>query len=310
MPASPRSAVQPTFIDLGVPLSDVTFACVDLETAGGSPPHSRITEIGAVKYRGGERRGTFHTLVDPGLAIPPFITYLTGIDDILVRGAPDVEAVLPSLVEFLRGAVFVAHNASFDFRFLNHDLVRAGYEPITGPPVCTAKLARRVLGEDVRNVRLATLAEHFRTAVRPLHRAGEDAEACAEVLHALLDLGGRLGILTLRDLGEAGRARGRPHFAKIRLTDQLPSRRVVYLPGGRPTAPPPSAPRSSSGPFAAPSPPRAGSSKRSRGTYDRGLPSTAFDESVRTGLLARATIQMAAAAAPMALYTRSHPVFT
>jgi DNA polymerase-3 subunit epsilon len=229
MPANPRSAVQPTFVDLGVPLSDVTFACVDLETTGGSPPHSRITEIGAVKTGVASVGGPSTRSSTPALPSPRSSLTSPGSTTSWSGGAPDVESVLPSLVEFLRGAVFVAHNASFDFRFLNHDLVRMGYEPITGPPVCTAKLARRVLGEDVHNVRLATLAEHFRTAVRPQHRAREDAEACAEVLHALLDLGGRLGILTLRDLGEAGRARGRPHFAKIRLTDQLPSRRVVYL---------------------------------------------------------------------------------
>jgi DNA polymerase-3 subunit epsilon len=221
--------MQATFEDLGVPLSEVTFACVDLETTGGAPPESRITEIGAVKYRGGERLGTFHTLIDPGVSIPRFITHLTGIDEVLLRGAPTVEAALPSLVEFLRGTVFVAHNATFDFRFLNHDLARMGYESISGPPVCTARLARRVVAEDVPNVRLQTLAQFFRTGIQPTHRALEDAEACAEVLHGLLELGGRLGILTLTDLHQAVRARGRPHFAKIRLTDGLPQSPGVYL---------------------------------------------------------------------------------
>jgi DNA polymerase III subunit epsilon len=226
----PAMAAQATFEDLGVPLSEVTFACVDLETTGGAPPQSRITEIGAVKYRGGERLGEFRSLVDPGVAIPRFITYLTGIDDIMVLGAPPVETALPSLVEFLRGAIFVAHNASFDFRFLNHDLERLGYDRLPGPPVCTARLARRVLtGDDVPNLRLATLAQFFRTAAQPCHRALEDAEACAEVLHGLLDLGGRLGILTLADLHQAVRARGRPHFAKISLADDLPHVPGVYL---------------------------------------------------------------------------------
>jgi DNA polymerase III subunit epsilon len=146
-----------------------------------------------------------------------------------VRETPAVEAVLPSLVEFLRDAVFVAHNAGFDFRFLNHDLARLGYQPIPGPPVCTARLARRVLGpDDVSNVRLATLSRFFRTAAEPCHRALEDAEACAEVLHGLLEAGGRLGILTLSDLRQAVRARGSPHFDKIRLADHLPTVPGVY----------------------------------------------------------------------------------
>jgi DNA polymerase III subunit epsilon len=230
MAARAAEAVQPSFDDLGVPLHEVTFACVDLETTGGAPPEHGITEIGAVKVRGGERVGTYHTLVNPGLPIPRFITYLTGIDDFAVREAPTVDAVLPSLVEFLRGTVFVAHNAQFDFRFLNHDLDRLGYERIEGPPVCTARLARRVLGpDDVPNVRLATLATFFRTATAPCHRALEDAEACAEVLHGLLDAGGRLGILTLGDLREAVRARGSPHFAKVRMADRLPSVPGVYV---------------------------------------------------------------------------------
>jgi DNA polymerase III subunit epsilon len=225
-----RAASQIAFEDLGVPLSEVTFACVDLETTGGAPPESRITEIGAVRYRGGERLATFQTLVDPGIPIPRFVSHLTGIDDLMVREAPPVESVLPSLLEFLRGTVFVAHNAGFDYRFLNHDLERLGYDPVPGPPVCTARLARRVItADDVPNLRLATLAQFFRTAARPTHRALDDAEACAEVLHGLLDLGGRLGILTLTDLREAVRARGRSHLGKVRLADGIPSVPGVYL---------------------------------------------------------------------------------
>jgi len=165
-----------TTLEQGVPLSEVTFCVVDLETTGGSPTDARITEIGAVAYRGGERLGVFQTLVNPGVPIPPFITHLTGIDDLTVAGAPPLPAVLPSFVEFARGAVFVAHNARFDFAFLNVALERSGYDPLPPPPVCTARLARRVVWPEVPNVRLPTLAEYFRTAVRPTHRALADAE--------------------------------------------------------------------------------------------------------------------------------------
>jgi DNA polymerase-3 subunit epsilon len=147
----------------------------------------------------------------------------------MVAGAPPIEAVAPTVAEFLEGTVFVAHNARFDFSFINTTLDRLGYEPLEGPPVCTAKLARRVVWPDVPNVRLQTLAEYFRVAVKPNHRALPDAMACAEVLHRLLEAGGRLGILTLGDLHEAVRARSRPHFAKIRLTDHLPHAPGVYL---------------------------------------------------------------------------------
>lgn len=218
-----------TTLDEGVPLHEVTFCIVDLETTGGSPADSHITEIGAVTYRGGERLGVFETLVDPGVPIPPYISHLTGIDDRTVAGAPPIEAVLPTFAEFARGCVFVAHNARFDFTFLNVALQRLDHDPIPPPPVCTARLARRVVWPEVPNVRLPTLAQYFRTAVRPSHRARPDAEACAEVLHGLLQLGGRLGIQTLGDLHGAVRARGRPNFGKIRLADRLPNAPGVYL---------------------------------------------------------------------------------
>jgi DNA polymerase-3 subunit epsilon len=137
--------------------------------------------------------------------------------------------VLPSFLEFSRGSVFVAHNARFDFSFLNASLDRAQRDPLAGPPVCTAKLARRIVWPDVPNVRLRTLSDHFRTRARPCHRALQDAEACGEVLHALLELGEHLGLLTLGDLFEACTARGRPNFGKIRLADDLSHSPGVYV---------------------------------------------------------------------------------
>jgi DNA polymerase III subunit epsilon len=222
-----------TTLDLGIPLHGVTFCVVDLETTGGSPKDSRITEVGAVKYLGGERIGAFQALVNPEVPIPPFITHLTGIDDRAVSAEPPIEEILPAFLEFCRGAVFVAHNARFDFSFLNANLIRLDYDPLPAPAVCTARLARRVVWPDVPNVKLQTLARYFRTRAVPNHRALADAEACAEVLHGLLDLGGRLGILTLGDLHEAVRARGRPHFGKIRLADHLPHSPGVYRFRGR-----------------------------------------------------------------------------
>jgi DNA polymerase III subunit epsilon len=228
----PSAPIQ-TILEEGLPLREVTFVVVDLETTGGSPRDSRITEVGAVRVTGGERIATFQALVNPGEPIPRYISHLTGIDDYLVREEPPIEAVLPAFLEFARGAIFVAHNARFDFSFLNENLRRLDYPALEGPPVCTAKLARRVVWPDVPNVRLQTLAQYFRTRVKPIHRALDDALACAEVLDGLIDLGGRLGILTLGDLREAVRARGRPHFGKIRLADSLPHAAGVYRFFGR-----------------------------------------------------------------------------
>ena len=228
-------AAQPiqTTLELGVPLSEITFCVIDLETTGGSPTDDSITEIGAVKYRGGERLGSFQSLVNPRRPIPSHIAHLTGIDNRLVSSEPPIEQVLPAFLEFFAGSVFVAHNARFDFGFLNASCDALVYPSLPGPPVCTARLARRVVWPDVPNVKLRTLADYFRTRARPTHRALDDAEACAEVLHGLLDLGGRLGILSLGDLEEAVRARGRPNFGKISLADHLPHAPGVYLFRGR-----------------------------------------------------------------------------
>ena len=98
----------------GLSVRDTTFVVLDLETTGGAPDGGGITEIGAVKVCGGEELGVFGTLVNPGERLPPFITLLTGITEAMLAPAPPIEAVLPSLLEFLRGAVLVAHNAPND----------------------------------------------------------------------------------------------------------------------------------------------------------------------------------------------------
>jgi DNA polymerase III subunit epsilon len=229
MPAAP-AAIQGRLDDLGTPLVDVEFVVLDLETTGGSPANDRVTEVGAVKVRGGEVLGNFHTLVDPEVPIPPIITALTGITDRMVAGAEPIQVVLPCLLEFLGGAVLVAHNASFDRRFLQTNLERHGYRRLANRVVCTARLARKLLPRDeVPNVRLATLAAHLGTSVAPCHRALTDARATVDVLHALLERAGSYGVLALEDLLEFPTARAGASFKKIHLADRLPRCPGVYL---------------------------------------------------------------------------------
>jgi len=218
-----------TVLGESIPLVEVAFVVVDLETTGGSPVDDAITEIGAVRFEGAERVGSFQTLVDPERPIPPAITHLTGISDRSVAGAPSLATVMPSFLEFARGAVIVAHNASFDVGFLNANLLRLDYPTLPGPAVCTAKLARRLVWPEVPNVRLRTLAAYFRTRVQPTHRALQDAEATGEVFQGLLDIGHHLGIDTLGELFHACSARGRPNFAKISLAERLPRAPGVYV---------------------------------------------------------------------------------
>ncbi|HEX2038350.1 MAG TPA: DEDD exonuclease domain-containing protein [Acidimicrobiales bacterium] len=214
---------------LGTPLVDVTFVVVDLETTGGSPADCAVTEIGAVKLRGGECLGTFQTLVNPGLPIPPHITYLTGITQAMVLPAPRIETVLPSFLEFCRDAVLVGHNVRFDLSFLNAALAAAERPRLANRSIDTCALARRLVRDEVSDCRLGTLAAHFRVGHRPTHRALDDALATGEVMHALLERAGSLGVLTLDDLLELPTVKGHPMVAKLALTAGLPRKPGVYL---------------------------------------------------------------------------------
>ncbi|MFL6138312.1 MAG: DEDD exonuclease domain-containing protein [Frankiaceae bacterium] len=228
----PSAAVphQCSFDELGTPLRDVTFVVVDLETTGGSPATSQITEIGAVKVRGGERLGTFQTLVDPGESIPPFITVLTGITDAMVIAAPRIDAVLPAFLEFARGAVLVAHNAPFDVGFLRAACDHAGRAWPGFATIDTARLARRALTRDeAPDCKLATLARLFRAAVLPCHRALADAEATVDVLHALLDRLGNQGVQSLDELHSFSAQVTQAQRRKRHLAEGLPAAPGVYL---------------------------------------------------------------------------------
>jgi DNA polymerase-3 subunit epsilon len=228
--ASDGPGVQGTLDDLGTPLIGVTFVVVDLETTGGSAHDSAITEIGAVKVRGGEVLGEFATLVDPGTPIPPFITVLTGITQQMVLAAPRIEEVLPAFLEFARGAVLVAHNAPFDMGFLKAACAKQE-RAWPGPAVVdTADLARRLLTRDeVPNCKLSTLARFFRTATEPCHRALADAKATVDVLHGLLERAGAFGVESLEELTGFARAPTPEQKRKRHLADAVPAAPGVYI---------------------------------------------------------------------------------
>ena len=116
-----------SFDELGRPLRGITFCVVDLETTGASVQRgAMITEIGAVKVRGGEVLGEFQTLVNPHAQIPPFIAVLTGITNSMVASSPPITSALPAFLEFAQGTVLVAHNAPFDIGFLKHFAMQQG----------------------------------------------------------------------------------------------------------------------------------------------------------------------------------------
>ena len=224
-----RFSSQLSLDDLGTPLSQVTFCVIDLETTGGSAESCGITEIGAVKLRGGECLGTFQTLVNPGCAIPPEITVLTGITHSMVMPAPRIEAVLPSLLEFIGDAVIVGHNVRFDLSFVQAALERDQRPKLTNRAVDTVALARRLVRNEVPNCKLGTLAEHLRLDHKPSHRALDDALATGDLLHLLIERAGGLGVTGLDDLLSLPTMAGHASAQKLRLTDSLPRTPGVYL---------------------------------------------------------------------------------
>ncbi len=229
--ARPRWEEQQSFDQLGRPLHDVTFCVVDLETTGGSAQGgSMITEIGAVKVRGGEVLGEFQTLVNPHLAIPPFIAVLTGITDSMVATAPRIEQVLPQFLEFASGTVLVAHNAPFDVGFLKFFAAQQGRPWPAFEVIDTAKLARRVVTRDeTPNCKLGSLATLFGSATTPNHRALSDARATVDVLHGLMERLGNLGVHTLEELATFSSRVSGAQRRKRHLAEHLPHAPGVYL---------------------------------------------------------------------------------
>jgi DNA polymerase-3 subunit epsilon len=229
--ASSRWESQRSFDELGRPLRDLTFCVVDLETTGGSAAGgSMITEIGAVKVRGGEVLGEFQTLVNPHTQIPAFIAVLTGISNSMVADAPAIESALPAFLEFAAGCVLVAHNAPFDVGFLQHFAREQGRPWPRFEVLDTAKLARRVITrDDAPNCKLSSLARVFNSATTPNHRALSDARATVDVLHGLMERLGGLGVHTLEELQTFSSRVSTAQRKKRHLAEGLPHSPGVYL---------------------------------------------------------------------------------
>ena len=186
-------------------LADTTFAVLDLETSGGSPRlGAGITEIGVVKVKGGQILGTFQSFVDPGHALPYFITELTGITDQMLVSAPFIDEILPTLFEFLGNpdeTVVVAHNSPFDLSFLKAAALTHEIDWPEYVTVDTARLARAVLDRDeVANCKLSTLSQFFGATTSPNHRALDDATATVDVLHGLIERLGGFNVYSFEEM--------------------------------------------------------------------------------------------------------------
>ncbi|MCC7158836.1 MAG: GIY-YIG nuclease family protein [Ignavibacteria bacterium] len=177
-------------IGINSSIHDAVFTVFDVETTGLSPDRNRMTEIGIVRIQGGEVLDEYETLMNPGQFIPPEITRLTGITNELVFDKPAFETLAPDILSFINGSVgcvvLTGHNVKFDYGFLNASLVRSGYNKLSYPSICTARLARR-LSRSLPSKSLDSLRRHFGIHSRRKHRAIDDARATATILSHFIE---------------------------------------------------------------------------------------------------------------------------
>ncbi len=171
------------------------IVAVDLETTGLDPNRDRIIEVGAVRFREGEIIDTFSTLIDPGVSIPARITWLTGITDEDVTGAPRMSAIVNELHEFIGNAPVLGHKTSFDLSFLRRFDIGT-----MNTPIDTYELAS-VLMPTAARYSLASLVEQLDLAdLDNAHRALDDTIATCNLYWALWQMLMELPLIVLKEI--------------------------------------------------------------------------------------------------------------
>lgn len=155
---------------------------LDLETTGLSRYYHKITEIAAIRLDKDKIKREFHTLVNPQVRIPRFITNLTGIDNKMVKDAPTIKEIMPAIRKFLGSDIIVAHNAAFDYGFLSYNSEKYLKNPLENNKLCTKKLANRLV-PDLPSKKLEHLCHHFNINNQQAHRALGDVYATTELFN-------------------------------------------------------------------------------------------------------------------------------
>src|ERR1700709_2388615 len=162
------------------------FAIVDIETTGGHAAENGITEICIILHNGIVEEGRYHTLINPQMPIPHFITALTGIDSYMLADAPSFIDVADKIFNLLSGRIFVAHNVNFDFSFVKHHLQLAGFE-LQSKKLCTVRYARKVKPGHA-SYSLGKICQDLGIRIDGRHRAHGDAAATVELLLQIMNL--------------------------------------------------------------------------------------------------------------------------
>ena len=182
-------------------INESTFVVFDLETTGLSPKNNEIIEIGAVKIENEEIVDHYQSFVKPDKNIPSKITDLTGINNEMVADADKIDKVLDEFVDFIGDSVLVAHNADFDYSFLQSAFQKTNKKEAEYPVLDTLALSRALLN-GIKNHKLNTLAKHFNVNLENHHRADDDAEATAEILLNFLEMLKKKNYTKLEDINK------------------------------------------------------------------------------------------------------------
>lgn len=161
------------------------FAIIDIETTGNKYNFGKITEIAIYQHNGQKITGSYSTLINPEMDIPYFITRLTGINNEMVKDSPKFYQVAKKIIEMTQGRIFIAHNVSFDFKFIKEEYNRLGYD-FNQKTLCTVKMARKFIPGH-SSYSLGKLCSDLGIEINGRHRAAGDALATVKLFEIILE---------------------------------------------------------------------------------------------------------------------------
>ena len=187
-----------------IPLKDASYVVFDIETTGFSVTYDRIIQIAARKVLNHQVVETFEEFINPGMPIPQKITELTSIDDSMVKDAKTIEEVLPKFIEFIKGSILVAQNASFDVGHLYANMKRLGMDTTKKFPVIdTMQLARNFYHTELKTFNLKSLSKFFKVQQEHHHLADDDTRVTTEIFLQMLQTLYKNDIYNYKDINKA-----------------------------------------------------------------------------------------------------------
>lgn len=161
------------------------YAIIDIETTGNSYKLGKITEIAIYIHDGFKITDSFSTLVNPECYISDFITRLTGINNEMVKSAPRFYEVAKKIVEITHGKIFVAHNVSFDYKFIQEEFNQLGFD-FQRKTMCTVKMGRKYIPGH-KSYSLGNICGELGISISGRHRAAGDALATVKLFEIIMD---------------------------------------------------------------------------------------------------------------------------